>query len=48
MNPVQAAVIIEIYQQVVMIQSGLDFWGHSRKTVAIWSFDYLHEYRGQL
>ena len=42
-NPVQAAVIIEIYQQVVKIQSGLDFWGHTRNTVPIWSFDYLPE-----
>jgi hypothetical protein len=40
-NPVQAAVIIEIYQQVVKIQSGLDFWGHSHNTVPIWSFEYL-------
>jgi hypothetical protein len=29
------------YQQIVKIQNGLDFWGHWRNTVPIWTFDYL-------
>jgi hypothetical protein len=41
LNPLQAAVIIEVYRQVVKIQSGLDYWGHWHNTVPIWNFDYL-------
>jgi hypothetical protein len=40
-NPEQAAVIVEIYQQLVKIASGLDYWGHHQNTVPIWTFDYL-------
>lgn len=40
-NPTQAGVIVEVYQQIVKIQNGLDFWGHWRNTVPIWTFEYL-------
>jgi hypothetical protein len=40
-NPTQAAVIVQIYQQIIKIQNGLDFWGHYHNTVPIWTFDYL-------
>jgi len=40
-NPAQAAVFLQIYQQLVKIQNGLDFWGHWRNSIPIWTFDYL-------
>jgi hypothetical protein len=40
-NPTQAGVIVEVFQNIVKIQNGLDFWGHWRNTVPIWTFDYL-------
>ena len=40
-NPIQAGIIAEVYQQIVKIHNGLDFWGHWRNTVPIWTFEYL-------
>jgi hypothetical protein len=41
LNPVTAAILIEIKMQIVKIQGGLDYWGHWHATVPIWTFDYL-------
>jgi hypothetical protein len=40
-NPAQTVVIVQIYQQIIKIQNGLDYWGHYHNTVPIWTFDYL-------
>ena len=40
-NPLIAAAIIEVYQQLLKIIGGLDFWGNWKMSVPIWSFDYL-------
>jgi len=40
-NPALAGIIVQCHQQVVKIQSGLDFWGHYHNTVPIWTFEYL-------
>src|SRR5205823_1262327 len=40
-NPVISAVIVEIYQQILKINGGLDFWGFWAPSVPIWTFDYL-------
>jgi hypothetical protein len=41
LNPVTAAVVVEVWQQLVKIAGGLDFWGFFAATVPIWTFDYL-------
>jgi hypothetical protein len=40
-NPLIAAVIVEVRQQILKIQGGLDYWGFWTNTVPIWTFDYL-------
>ena len=40
-NPLLAAIIVDVYQQLVKIQAGLDYWGMPAHTVPIWTFDYL-------
>lgn len=40
-NPVLAASVIEIHQNLIKIANGLDYWGHWENTVPIWTFDYL-------
>lgn len=40
-NPVLVATIIEVHQQLVKINAGLDFWGFWAPSVPIWTFDYL-------
>ena len=40
-NPVLAATILEIYQQLTKISNGLDYWGHWSNSIPIWTFDYL-------
>lgn len=40
-NPVLAATVVEIHQNLVKIQNGLDFWGHWHNTIPIWTFEYL-------
>jgi hypothetical protein len=40
-NPVTAGILVEIKQQLIKIQGGLDFWGHWHNTVPIWTFQYL-------
>jgi hypothetical protein len=41
LNPVLCSVVVEVWQQIVKIQGGLDYWGFYRSTVPIWTFDYL-------
>jgi hypothetical protein len=41
LNPITAAVVVEIWQQMLKIAGGLDFWGFYTATVPIWTFDYL-------
>ena len=40
-NPLIAAAIVEVYQQELKIEGGLDFWGIPAQSVPIWTFDYL-------
>lgn len=40
-NTSLSGIILEIHQQLLKIQGGLDFWGHTTNTVPIWTFDYL-------
>jgi hypothetical protein len=40
-NPLIAAVIVEVRQQILKIQGGLDYWGFWTLTVPIWTFKYL-------
>lgn len=40
-NPLIAAVVVEVFQQLTKIQNGLDFWGIWHNSVPIWTFDYL-------
>ncbi len=40
-NPVASAIIVEVYQQILKINGGLDFWGFWAPSVPIWTFDYL-------
>ncbi len=40
-NPVLVATIIEVHQQIIKINAGLDFWGFWTPSVPIWTFDYL-------
>jgi hypothetical protein len=40
-NPTLSGIILEVHQQLLKIQGGLDFWGHATNTVPIWSFEYL-------
>src|SRR5260221_8700265 len=42
-NPVVAALIVEVHHQLLKIAGGLDFWGNSDSTVPIWTFEYLQE-----
>jgi hypothetical protein len=41
-NPEILAVVLEAYEHLTKIDAGLDFWGQTRATVPIWTFDYLH------
>jgi hypothetical protein len=41
LNPLLAAVVLEIRARVLQIQGGLDFLGMPSQFVPIWSFDYL-------
>jgi hypothetical protein len=41
LNPITTGYILDIRQQLLKIGTGLDFWGHWRSTVPIWTFDYL-------
>jgi hypothetical protein len=40
-NPVIAATVLEIWQQLVKISAGLDYWGHWANSIPIWTFEYL-------
>jgi hypothetical protein len=40
-NPLIAAVIVDVHQQLLKVQGGLDFWGFWAPTVPIWTFEYL-------
>ncbi len=40
-NPSLTAAIVEVYQQLIKIEHGLDYWGASANNVPIWTFDYL-------
>lgn len=40
-NPLIAAVVVEVHQQLLKIRGGLDFWGFWTATVPIWTFEYL-------
>ncbi len=40
-NPLIAANVLEIRQQLLKIKGGLDFWGHWHASVPIWTFDFL-------
>ena len=40
-NPVTAAVVVDVWQQILKINGGLDYWGMHTNTVPIWTFDYL-------
>ncbi|HYV39554.1 MAG TPA: hypothetical protein VE988_27955, partial [Gemmataceae bacterium] len=40
-NPQVVAVIVEVRQQLIKIQGGLDFWGHWHNAVPIWTFAFL-------
>jgi hypothetical protein len=40
-NPEISAVIMEVRQQLLKLQGGLDFFGHATTFVPIWTFDYL-------
>jgi hypothetical protein len=40
-NPQVSAVILDVHQQLIKIQNGLDFLGHWHAAVPIWTFDYL-------
>jgi hypothetical protein len=40
-NPLTAAVVLEIHQQLLKIAGGLDFWGQWHAAVPIWTFEYL-------
>jgi hypothetical protein len=41
LNPVTTGILLEVYQQLVKLKAGLDYWGHWHSTVPIWTFDYL-------
>jgi hypothetical protein len=40
-NPQISAVVVEVWQQVLKIKGGLDYWGFWTNSVPIWTFDYL-------
>jgi len=40
-NPLIAALLVNVQQQLVKLNNGLDYWGHRTNTVPIWTFDYL-------
>src|SRR5262249_51185169 len=42
-NPVLASYVVEVYQQLLKIKGGLDFWGHRSTTIPIWTFDFLQQ-----
>jgi len=40
-NPLIAALFVNVQQQLIKLNNGLDYWGHRTNTVPIWTFDYL-------
>lgn len=40
-NPLLAAAVLDIWQQIRKIGAGLDFWGIWAPSVPLWTFDYL-------
>lgn len=42
-NPAIVATVLEAHENLVRIDAGLDYWGHSTTTVPIWSYDHLHD-----
>jgi hypothetical protein len=41
-NPVLASFVVGVYQQLLKIKGGLDYWGHRNGlTIPIWTFDFL-------
>lgn len=40
-NPQLIAVVLEIHQQLIKLNAGLDYWGHTSNYVPIWTFAYL-------
>lgn len=41
LNPTIVSTILEIWQQMLKIENGLDYWGYTMNSVPIWTFDYL-------